>query len=124
VVLVHAGRARRALEGHPDHRLRPHLPGRHGRRADRRLPDAARMAQSLRWTWAGRRPPRCGARSTASRTRSTSTPSTTRARRSRRCTRAPSRRAATWIPGAIDPAANGRSQKDGEQLMAVYQREG
>lgn len=25
-----------------------------------------------------------------------------------------------WIPGAIDPAANGRSQQNGEQLMAVY----
>lgn len=28
-----------------------------------------------------------------------------------------------WIPGAIDPAANGRSQKDGEQLMQVYMGE-
>lgn len=26
-----------------------------------------------------------------------------------------------WIPGNIDPAANGRSQHDGEQLMASYQ---
>lgn len=25
-----------------------------------------------------------------------------------------------WIPGVIDPAANGRSQKDGEQLLATY----
>lgn len=25
-----------------------------------------------------------------------------------------------WIPGAIDPAARGRSQKDGEQLMQLY----
>ena len=25
-----------------------------------------------------------------------------------------------WIPGVIDPAANGRAQKDGEQLMAIY----
>jgi hypothetical protein len=25
-----------------------------------------------------------------------------------------------WIPGAIDPAANGRSQKDGEQLIEQY----
>lgn len=25
-----------------------------------------------------------------------------------------------WIPGAIDPAANGRAQKDGEQLMVQY----
>lgn len=25
-----------------------------------------------------------------------------------------------WIPGLIDPAANGRSQRDGEQLMADY----
>jgi phage terminase large subunit-like protein len=25
-----------------------------------------------------------------------------------------------WIPGAIDPAANGRSQHDGEQLLALY----
>lgn len=29
-----------------------------------------------------------------------------------------------WIPGAIDPAARGRSQKDGEQLMAQYQELG
>lgn len=26
-----------------------------------------------------------------------------------------------WINGVIDPAANGRSQRDGEQLMAAYQ---
>ena len=26
----------------------------------------------------------------------------------------------TWIPGVIDPAARGRSQKDGEQLYAIY----
>jgi hypothetical protein len=26
-----------------------------------------------------------------------------------------------WIPGVIDPAARGRSQKDGEQLLADYQ---
>lgn len=26
-----------------------------------------------------------------------------------------------WIPGVIDPAARGRSQKDGEQLMQIYQ---
>lgn len=26
-----------------------------------------------------------------------------------------------WIPGAIDPASRGRSQKDGEQLFEVYQ---
>lgn len=25
-----------------------------------------------------------------------------------------------WIPGVIDPAAHGRSQKDGEQLLATY----
>lgn len=25
-----------------------------------------------------------------------------------------------WIPGVIDPAANGRSQKDGERLLATY----
>lgn len=25
-----------------------------------------------------------------------------------------------WIPGVIDPAARGRSQKDGEQLMIAY----
>lgn len=25
-----------------------------------------------------------------------------------------------WIPGVIDPAARGRAQKDGEQLMAIY----
>jgi phage terminase large subunit-like protein len=29
-----------------------------------------------------------------------------------------------WIPGAIDPAANGRSQQTGEQLMEVYRAEG
>lgn len=29
-----------------------------------------------------------------------------------------------WIPGTIDPASNGRSQKDGEQLIEVYSREG
>lgn len=29
-----------------------------------------------------------------------------------------------WIPGNIDPAANGRSQHDGEQLMVSYQRLG
>ena len=29
-----------------------------------------------------------------------------------------------WIPGAIDPAANGRSQQTGEQLMEVYRKEG
>lgn len=28
---------------------------------------------------------------------------------------------APWIPGKIDPAAHGRSQKDGEQLFALYQ---
>lgn len=26
-----------------------------------------------------------------------------------------------WVPGVIDPASRGRSQKDGEQLMAMYQ---
>lgn len=26
-----------------------------------------------------------------------------------------------WIPGVIDPAANGRNQKDGDQLMVIYQ---
>lgn len=26
-----------------------------------------------------------------------------------------------WIPGVIDPAANGRSQKDGEKLKATYE---
>lgn len=26
-----------------------------------------------------------------------------------------------WIPGVIDPAANGRAQKDGEQLKATYE---
>jgi hypothetical protein len=30
------------------------------------------------------------------------------------------RRRGTWIPGRIDPAARGRSQKDGEQLMKTY----
>lgn len=29
-----------------------------------------------------------------------------------------------WIPGVIDPAARGRSQHDGEQLLATYQRHG
>lgn len=29
-----------------------------------------------------------------------------------------------WIPGVIDPAARGRSQKDGEQLMTTYQELG
>lgn len=29
-----------------------------------------------------------------------------------------------WIPGVIDPAARGRSQKDGEQLMATYEEHG
>lgn len=27
-----------------------------------------------------------------------------------------------WIPGVIDPAARGRSQKDGERLMEIYQQ--
>ena len=29
-----------------------------------------------------------------------------------------------WIPGAIDPASRGRSQKDGEQLFAAYREHG
>lgn len=29
-----------------------------------------------------------------------------------------------WIPGVIDPAARGRAQKDGEQLLFTYQNEG
>lgn len=29
-----------------------------------------------------------------------------------------------WIPGVIDPAANGRSQADGEQLVRLYRDEG
>lgn len=29
-----------------------------------------------------------------------------------------------WIPGVIDPAANGRSQTDGEQLLNMYKRLG
>lgn len=29
-----------------------------------------------------------------------------------------------WIPGAIDPASRGRSQRDGEQLIADYTRAG
>lgn len=29
-----------------------------------------------------------------------------------------------WIPGAIDPAAKGRSQKDGENLLDVYRMQG
>jgi hypothetical protein len=28
-----------------------------------------------------------------------------------------------WIPGVIDPAARGRSQRDGERLIKVYQQE-
>jgi Terminase RNaseH-like domain len=34
------------------------------------------------------------------------------------------RRRGLWIPGAIDPAAHGRSQKDGEQLFEIYQKLG
>ncbi len=30
----------------------------------------------------------------------------------------------TWIKGAIDPAARGRAQKDGEQLIATYRGQG
>ncbi|HVR52335.1 MAG TPA: hypothetical protein VMS38_21565, partial [Pseudorhodoferax sp.] len=30
----------------------------------------------------------------------------------------------SWIPGVIDPASRGRSQKDGEQLMEIYQELG
>lgn len=29
-----------------------------------------------------------------------------------------------WIPGLIDPAANGRAQKDGEQLKVTYEQNG
>lgn len=29
-----------------------------------------------------------------------------------------------WIPGVVDPAARGRAQKDGEQLMQLYIEEG
>jgi hypothetical protein len=29
-----------------------------------------------------------------------------------------------WIPGVIDPAARGRSQKDGQRLMTIYQELG
>ncbi len=29
-----------------------------------------------------------------------------------------------WIPGVVDPAARGRSQKDGEKLMELYQQLG
>lgn len=29
-----------------------------------------------------------------------------------------------WIPGVIDPASQGRSQKDGEQLLVLYQQNG
>jgi hypothetical protein len=29
-----------------------------------------------------------------------------------------------WIPGAIDPAARGRGQKDGDQLLTIYQQLG
>lgn len=28
----------------------------------------------------------------------------------------------SWIPGVIDPASRGRGQKDGEQLLAIYQQ--
>lgn len=28
-----------------------------------------------------------------------------------------------WIPGVIDPASRGRSQKDGTQLLTIYQRD-
>ncbi len=31
---------------------------------------------------------------------------------------------AKWIPGVIDPASNGRSQKDGEQLLTSYRNLG
>ncbi len=31
------------------------------------------------------------------------------------------KRPGIWIPGVIDPAANGRSQKDGMRLMTIYQ---
>ena len=34
------------------------------------------------------------------------------------------KRRGLWIPGAIDPAAHGRSQKDGDQLFDIYQRLG
>ena len=34
------------------------------------------------------------------------------------------RRRAEWIPGVIDPAAKGRSQVDGKQLMQMYQELG
>lgn len=30
----------------------------------------------------------------------------------------------TWVPGLIDPSANNRAQKDGDQLMADYETEG
>lgn len=33
-------------------------------------------------------------------------------------------RRGVWIPGVIDPAARGRSQKDGEKLIEVYGKEG
>lgn len=29
-----------------------------------------------------------------------------------------------WVPGVIDPAARGRQQKDGDQLLALYRAEG
>jgi hypothetical protein len=29
-----------------------------------------------------------------------------------------------WIPGAIDPASRGRAQKDGENLLELYQEQG
>lgn len=37
---------------------------------------------------------------------------------------ASSKQRAKWIPGVIDPASNGRSQKDGTVLMETYQRLG
>lgn len=29
-----------------------------------------------------------------------------------------------WVPGVIDPASRGRSQKDGEQLLSLYREQG
>jgi hypothetical protein len=75
-------------------------------------------------TWAGTAPPPRSARTTAIPTSSTSIPSTTAARPSPRSMPMRSRRAGRGSLGAIDPAANGRAQKDGEQLIANYRTHG
>jgi hypothetical protein len=81
------------------------------------------------WTSAGTAPPACGARATRRRRSSTFTASTTKAPPNRSST---PRRAeplihsqawvarGLWIPVRIDPAAKGRSQVDGTQLIELY----